>query len=461
MKNKINIFLVFIVSIILMTLLSSCKNNSDTLNIPQKPISNINENKMEFKLDLENGILTAEVNYLKNDFLKDYFLLNRDFTIQKIICDENEINPEQIKKLITYDENYSINLYRLPKFENSLKVNYTGFLSGDTGFSPYVKETISKDFTFLRWETFYYPIFADNFEDTITFLSSPLEAEITVNVPNGYLAPSQLKLIDKIDNSDTTSFIYHGNISDLNCAIADYKKVSLPYGEFYFFNGKNTDNLSNFVISIMDKSHQYMNEHFGEFEISSDMKYIVIPEGFGSFAPEKAIYADESAFKSTFDMGQLIHEFIHLGWNPKAQDFEIQRTRFFDEGFTSYFTARVLGNLLGEEIYISEIKRCKDSFKSKIEKNDFKIVPISEYGKYEYGGLSYNIGPVFFDELCKLVGTENFDYATKTFLEKYKNTNVDFNIMCNEYIELSDNPELETFFNDWLFTDTYYEKYIN
>lgn len=95
MKNKINIILVFIVSIILMTLLSSCKNNSDTLNIPQKPISNVNENKMEFKLDLENGILTAEVNYLKNDFLKDYFLLNRDFTIQKIICDGNEVNYSQ------------------------------------------------------------------------------------------------------------------------------------------------------------------------------------------------------------------------------------------------------------------------------------------------------------------------------------------------------------------------------
>lgn len=46
MKNKINIILVFILSIILVTLLSSCKNNSDTLNIPQKPISNINENKL-------------------------------------------------------------------------------------------------------------------------------------------------------------------------------------------------------------------------------------------------------------------------------------------------------------------------------------------------------------------------------------------------------------------------------
>lgn len=464
MKNKMNILTISILFILLAVLFTSCKSNTiiSNANTIEKTEKALNNNKFQIKIDLENGTLTAEVNYLKSDLLGTSFLLNRDFTIQKIICDGDEINPEEIKELINYEEDYLVNLYNLPKFENNLTIQYTGFLSGNTGISPYVKEKISKDFTFLRWETYYYPIFADNWEDTLKFLSAPVEAEITIEVPNGYLAVTPLQQIKETKNSDTTSFVYYGNISDFNCAIANYTKLSLSSGEFYFLENRNVNELSEFTTSIMDKSQQYMNEHFGKTKISPDMKYIVIPENFGSFVvPNKAVYIQASSFQSAYDMGQLIHEFIHLGWNAMPQEGEIQRARFFDEGFTSYFTIRVLGNLLGEDVYNAEIERYKESYKSKISNNHLKFIPISEYGKYEYGDLSYSIGPIFFDELCKIVGVETFDTATKVFLEKYRNTPVDFNTMCKEYIDLCNNPKLEKFFQDWLFTTKGYEQYIN
>lgn len=462
MKNKI---IIFILMIILSLTLSSCKDNANVSSSIKKSVNEVkklyklNNNEIKFDLDLENGTIEAEVNYTKSDLLGTSFLLNRDFSIQKMVCDGIEINADEIKKLINLDEDYLVNLYKLPKFEKSLKINYTGFLSGDTGISPYVREKISTDFTFLRWETFYYPIFADNWEDTLKFLSSPLNAEIKVNIPNGYSALSPLKLTSKIEDADSTSFVYYGNISDLNCAIAKYDKISLSAGNFYFLENIDKNKLD-FITSTMNKSQQYMNQHFGKAEIPKDMKYIVIPENFGSFAPVNAIYIDESAFKSEFDMGQLIHEFIHIGWNAKASELEVQRSRFFDEGFTSYFTARVLGELLREETYISEIERYKEKFKSYINTDNYKLVPLSEYGKYEYGNLSYLAGPVFFDELSKLVGVEKLDNATKLFLEKYKNKSVDFDIMCKEYIELCDNPELEKFFDEWIFTTEYYKNYI-
>lgn len=466
MKKKTCTFILFI-SILFLILLPSCKNNTDEMDIINESSDenenyNYNEtdNTVNFKLDFDNGTITAEVNYTKSDLLGNSFLLNRDFTIQKIICDNNEINPEDIKELINYDDGYMVNSYTIPKFDESLKIQYTGFLSGETGYSPYVREKISPDFTFLRWETFYYPIFADNFQDTLEFLSSPLEAKITVNVPHGYLALSPLKLTYEITDSDGTTFEYFGNISDFNCAVSKYQKVTLTPGDFYFLENTDTEQLLEHLNSIIYKSQIYMNEHFGEAEISSGMRYIEIPDNFGSFALEKVVYIEHSAFNTELDMLQLVHEFIHLGWNPMSQDGEVQRSRFFDEGFTSYFTARVLGSLVGEDVYTAEIERCRESLKSKIDSDEYELVPVSQYGKYEYGDLSYIAGPVFFDEMSKLVGKEKFDVATRIFLQKYKDTSVDFDTMCKEYIKLCNNPELESFLNDWMFETEYYEKYI-
>lgn len=462
MKNKINILIIFILITFFCMTLTSCKN--DELNSSLETSEKSSKNNVQFNLDLENGKLEAEINYLKNegDLLGTEFLLNRDFVINELICDGEKIDSEKIKELINYYEGYSVNLYKLPKFENELKINYTGFLRGNTGSSPYVTEKISKDFTFLRWETFCYPIFADNFEHTLKFLTTPLSAEIIVNVPKGYSAPAPFKLVEKIENSNSTSFVYDGRISDFNCSIAKYNILSLPYGDFYFLENMNVNELSDFITPIMEKTHKYMDNHFGKFNISADtdMKYIVIPDKMGAFAPGGAIFVEESSFKSVLDMGGLIHEFIHLGWNPKTEEFEVQRTRFFDEGFTSYFTNRVLGNLLGEETYLSQMKKIKKRYKSIITEDETKFIPISDYAKYEYGDLSYITGPIFLDELCKTVGTEMFDKATEIFIKKYKDTPVDFKIMCTEYIELCNNPELESFFQDWLFTTNGYKQYI-
>lgn len=419
----------------------------------------LSKNKIQFDLDLKNGTVLVKAEYVKSDLLGKEFLLNRDFTVKKIVYDGKEINPEKIKKQITYDEGYLVNLYQLPSFEKTLKIQYTGFLSGKTGFSPYVKEKISEDFTFLRWETFCYPIFANAFESTLTFLDAPLQSEITVNVPKEYTAVSPFQLKKETKKGDKVSFVYDGNIADFSCAIAKYHILQLPSGEFYFLENMDFNKLSDFVTPIMNTAQNYMNEHFGKADISTSMKYITIPSRFGSFAPKNCIYVEEGAFESTFEMRQLIHEFIHLGWNPKTER-EIQRSRFFDEGFTTYFTARVLGELLGEETYLSEIERGKEKYIKMVQEDKDKFVPIAEYGEYEYGDLSYQIGPVFLDELCKLVGQKTFDKATKEFLKKYKNTSVDFETMQKEYTRLCKNDEVEQLFQNWIFTTNGYAQWI-
>jgi len=54
--------------------------------------------------------------------------------------------------------------------------------------------------------------------------------------------------------------------------------------------------------------------------------------------------------------------------------------------------------------------------------------------------------------LSEFVGLDVFEEATKIFLQKYRDTPVTMEIFCNEYIKLCNKPELEQFFNDWIYT---------
>ena len=146
-----------------------------------------------------------------------------------------------------------------------------------------------------------------------------------------------------------------------------------------------------------------------------------------------------------------MHEFIHLGWNAKAKE-SVQRARFFDEAFTSYFETRVMQSLLKNKAYN---KRSFESGLSAIKSGEYGLVPICEYGQYEYGDLSYSIGAKCLEELCKMIGEPLFDSATRAFLDKHKETPVDFEDFCNVYKTLcggENEARLTRFFNDWIYS---------
>jgi len=196
-------------------------------------------------------------------------------------------------------------------------------------------------------------------------------------------------------------------------------------------------------------------------EISFRVRYAVIPDGLGSFACCKAgvVYIDESTFRSVKDMNQIIHEFIHLGWNAVA-DSETQRARFFDEAFTSYFEARTMQHITGED-YI--LRRAAASFRNSIASSKYKLVPICEFAGHEYGDLSYTLGALCLHELCTLVGEETFDRATTRFLEKYAHTPVNLDTFCQEYRLLcgpAHEQAVAQFFADWIFSCRGYQKYL-
>ena len=146
-------------------------------------------------------------------------------------------------------------------------------------------------------------------------------------------------------------------------------------------------------------------------------------------------------------MNQIIHEFIHLGWNVPS-DSETQRIRFFDEAFTCYFEMRVMEHITGGNYMLNDFI---NAYTKQIERYDTNV-PLIDFGKHEYGDLSYTLGAICLHKLSELVGIDVFDKATKAFLAKYKDIPVNIEIFCNEYIRLCNNPKTKQFFEDWIYT---------
>jgi hypothetical protein len=271
---------------------------------------------------------------------------------------------------------------------------------------------------------------------------------MSVRVPKDYFV--QFTSSDLTEKSIDDDIIYtsKGNIPlySYTAAIAKYQKVELETGIYYFLPGTDKEIVSKTIDPVMTKVNNYMQKHFGERKFPKKIRVVEIPDGFGNFAvtEESIIFQTGIAFSSVFKMMRLAHEFIHLGWNAKVEDVEIQHCRFFDEAFTSYFEYRVLVDIVGEKEARPLLKKFTDDHRVSIK--DCDLIPIKDYGAKGYGGLSYTIGAFCLYKLSVLVGEESFHIATKEFLNKYKDIPVNFEIFCEEYKRMFPNADLESFF---------------
>lgn len=409
----------------------------------------------------KSGVLTARASYCAEETQQTpYFLLNRDFKVNMVICDGKEV-PFCSEQVPVAGWNYSVQKVRTAQ-ASALTVVYTGELSGETGCFPYVRERITEEFTYLRWETFPYPFFCPPESKAIFARLWVLgKADINIGVPAGFTVVAAEKLVRKeAETEDRICFSYGGNeirYNYFNCSIARYEKLSAAVGDFYLLDQKVAVDLED----IMKTASEYMSQHFGKRDSLSRIQYAAVPDGYGSFACQDAgvVFIQQSAFRSMEGMSQMVHEWIHLGWNAPADQKE-QRVRFFDEAFTCYFELRVMEAAAGMDKY----KEYVETYRKQMRSGEYQLVPISEFGAYGYGDLSYTIGAIFLYELCDLMGQERFDRVTTGFLNKYRDTPVTLEQFCKEYAagaESGQHNRVEAFLRSWIYSVEEYSKYLD
>ena len=399
--------------------------------------------ELKFNVSPHDGEMTVTAKYSKDEINTPHFYINVDAEITSFLCDGKHHTPGIADTTHPLHGDYILKKAAIPAFHNCLEITYSLKLTGKTGSYPYVREQITPEFTLIRFETFCYPMF---YEDYNSFRNPSFKSyNVRLTIPDGYKA---VEVINK------------GSAAFYTCAIAPYVKVDFTFGSIYFFSSIGGGK-KQMVEQAMNFTFDYMNAHFGSRAPFAKTTFAAIPRNFGSFAfrETRTIFIEEDTFDKTENLRQIIHEFLHLDWNAEPKD-SVQRARFFDEAFTSYFETRVMKHLLKDEAFNG---RAYGEGIAAIKSGEYGMVPICQYGERAYGDLSYTIGALCLDELCRLLGESLFDAATAAFLAKYRHTPADFEDFCREYLhfcgkEHEDN--LTQFFNDWIYTCNGLEKLI-
>jgi aminopeptidase N len=409
----------------------------------------------------EEGVIYAKVEYSHATALYDQevFLLNRDFTVESIKLGDETIDfSAQIVPFTGEDTDYTIKEITVPGIkgkEERLSVTYRGKLDGTTGFSPYVKETINPAFSFFRWETFCYPVFGkatyDNLKKGWDILFT---YQLEIEVPKGLVVAAPVRLVEEKTEEDRSIYVYNTDrpitLSALSFSVAPYRVTTSDIGVVYTFN--ESAGYVEGLVQDLKKVDAFYRSHFGDIDFIKGLKLIEIPEGFGSFVPlNTVIFLVQGGLKpDIYGRHQIFHEYAHLGWNAKTGR-EVQRCRFFDEAFAQYLSGRAMQEIYGEDILSKYMERLRQGYIGRVVNDSTRAeTPIVEYGKYEYGGLSYTAGAWVLYILNKALGDDVFDKKIEDFLKEYRDKEADFESFYS-FFETIGGFDAEGFFRDWIF----------
>lgn len=333
-----------------------------------------------------------------------FFALNSAFAVKGVLADGApaawRAGPEE--------GGYRIVSFHAPE-RGLLTIEYEGVLDGTTGRYPYVKEKTSDDRYILRSETVYYPVFAlPGSEAYMRSLLSPREEDkyrVTVELAGTRRFLTNLR--------EVSGGVYEGHNPTI--AIGDYRLEPCSFGTVACF-GMDREKLAEVrraAAYVQDFMSRYRPAAIRNFQI------VEIPAGWGSFVlPGTMFLAGEP------DVRQMIHEFIHTNWNPRSSG-SVQRARFFDEGVTEYFTAKVL-EYYGLRSAAASRAAWAAQYRAAVAACPENEAPIADYGPRELGGLAYSFGPLALFALEDAVGGAEMERAMSALLTRYQGEDADF-----------------------------------
>lgn len=334
------------------------------------------------------------------------FAINRSFQICRLLLDGQAVPyTEQLGqdnwKLISID----------PRSGSELAVCYKGVLDGSTGLYPYVREKTGDPFYLLRSETVWLPtFFLPNTEAYWDHLLNP-QPEDSVRVT--------------VTLTDERSFCtnLHPNPSgepvgfEPTFAIGDYKQKQMDFGPIFYLNlsQQQQQQIEQLAKETEERMSFYKPARIRDFQL------IAVPSGYGSFVLPGTIFADAATLA---DPIRLIHELIHTNWNPLCT-LSCQRTRFFDEAITQYFTARLCDSA-GIQSRPESIRQWKQEFRQIVSTLETPVSSLTDWGKTKQGDLAYSFGGLALFALEDAVGTAVMDQALQKMLCEFPSHRFDF-----------------------------------
>ena len=419
--------------------------------------------KVQFALKEQrvNNIATLSIkNTTSKSHTKLPFLLYRLLTVEHV--EDAAGSPLAFKQGIVQlsDEpslqarEVSVDLHSPLRPNDSVTVvlKYGGFIFGYPEVMAYVKDRIDENYSLLRPDAFAYPQLAEpTFASALAANDTKFTYEVTATVPKGYLVACGGELIDSRTDADSSTFTFRSKIRTWRIDIAVAKFAALKSSDnklvVYYLPGDSTG-----AKRVLDASRDAINLYAGWFGMPKSYKgysVIQIPDGWGSQASDYYILQAGAAFKDTSRTAEVYHEIGHT-WNATASS-DVQRCRYFDEAFASYFEALAIRSFRGEKAFEDDMKKSRDLFVrwAQYDKQVFDT-PIADYGKKEFGRHSYTKGAWSLYVLNRLVGDSVFFSIIRTMVTEFDGRTINF----SEFQKLCEGiakRDLHKFFQEWIY----------
>ena len=341
----------------------------------------------------------------------------------------------------------------------TIHLKYAGGLFGYREVMQYVKDTISEDYSLLRAESMPYPIIAaPSYAGWRSFYRNKFDYQIETTAPSGFVAVcSGPEAAPPQTQAGKTTYRCSGpsDSSQMNVAIAKFRVLDDAARGLRVYtlqaDGDAGDRVMNEMRRALDFYTSYLGPppKIGSMGARSGLTVIEIPEGWGSYGVRGYIFQSASAFKDPNNAFELYHEVSHV-WNAMVSD-RVQRARFFDEAFASYFQTLAVRQFEGEPAYRTQLDSYRDTFIQRANRNPLgKTTPIADYGKQELGVFSYSKGAWSLYVLHELVGEEQFKEIIRTFLAEFGEKPADFKAF-QQVAERVAHRDLGKFFDEWIY----------
>ncbi|MBI3788222.1 MAG: hypothetical protein HY276_08195 [Ignavibacteriales bacterium] len=331
-------------------------------------------------------------------------------------------------------------------------INYSGSIYGYPEVMAYTRDKISEAYSLIRPDVIAYPIIGrPAYQSFRQSYQSLFSYQARVTAPSGYTVACGGLLKESRIVGDSVTFVYESKAPTWRIDIAAAKFEILkdePHKLFVYTLPEDRQGAASVMIA-MKRAIDFYSRAFGEVKNYQGYTAIEIPEGWGSQAGNYYILQAGAAFKDTQKVGEVYHEVAHT-WNAKAKP-EVQRCRWFDEAFASYFEDLCVREFDGEQEFLTAIDRSREIFIQRVNRSRKNFdTPIADYWKEELGGNSYSKGEWSLYILQELVGEKKFQEIIRAFLSEYGAKLADFKDFQTVAEKVS-HRQLKKYFDEWIY----------
>ncbi|MBN2408688.1 MAG: hypothetical protein JXE07_03035, partial [Candidatus Aminicenantes bacterium] len=309
-----------------------------------------------------------------------------------------------------------------------------------------------ENYSLLRPDSLAYPVLSrPSFRSQIAAFRSQFTYRVEAEVPDGFVVACGGRPVETAKKAGTWVFVFESLKPTwrVDVAAAGFKVVEDKDAGIRIYVIPGDEAEAPRILETAKTSFRFYAGRFGELGDLPGFTIIEVPEGWGGQASDFYILQPAAAFRDVKRTSELYHEIAH-NWNARVKP-AVQRCRYFDEAFASYFEGLAIREFEGEKAFLDYMERRRDRFLQACERDEADCsTPIADYWKEERGSNSYTKGAWSLYVLHHAVGDEAFRAVVSGFLREYRVRPADFRDF-QTFAEKASGRSLDVFFKEWIY----------